>query len=126
MFTMDTAAPAAVAASGILLAVTIAVAATALVALGSVTWSLQRSARLNRLTAGISAAIALVILVGASVIGGSLTRPPAALADEDRAPRSVSRAPIELKLGNTKVGNTNLGNTKLDELKLSGLQLPTL
>ena len=121
MFTMDTAAPAAVAASGILFAVTIAAAATALVALGSVVWSLQRSARLDRLPAGISAAIALVILVGASVIGGSLTRPPAALADEDRAPRSVSRAPIELKLGNIKVGNTNLG-----EVKLSGLQLPTL
>ena len=121
MSTMETAAPAAVAASGIFLAATTAAAATALAARGSVVWSLQRSARLNSLTAGVSAAIALVILVGASVIGGSLTRPPAALADEDRAPRSVSRAPIELKLGNTK-----LGNTKLGELELSGLQLPTL
>lgn len=126
MFTMDTAAPAAVAASGILFAVTIAAAATALVALGSVAWSLQRSARLNRLTAGISAAIALVILVGASVIGGSLTRPPAALADEDRAPRSVSRTPIELKLGNTKLSELKPSELKLSELKLSGLQLPTL
>ena len=121
MFTIDTAAPAAVATSGTLLAVTIAVAATALVALGSVVWSLQRSARLSRLTAGIGATTALVILVGAAVIGGSLTRPPLAFADEDRAPRTVSRAPSELKLSEAKLGNTQLSNTKF-----SGLQLPTI
>lgn len=121
MFTMDTAAPAAVATSGILLAATIAFAATALVALGSVVWSLQRSARLNWLTAGIGATTALVILVGAAVIGGSLTRPPIAFADEDRAPRTVSRGPSELKLSDTKLGYSTVRDAQLD-----GLQLPTI
>ena len=62
-------------------------------------------ARPRRLMVGLGTVTALVILVGAIALGGSLTRSPAA-ADEDRAPRGVGHAPIELRL--------------------SGFQLPTL
>lgn len=106
MFTLHTSVNAASAASGLPLAVTIAVAVTAAVAVGMSVWSLRRGARPHRRTVGICAATALVILVGAVVIGGSLTRPPAASADEDRAPRGLGHAPFELKL--------------------SGFQLPTI
>lgn len=62
--------------------------------------------RLRRLIFGLGTVTALVILVGAIALGGSLTRSPTAAADEDRAPRGVGHAPIELRL--------------------SGLQLPTI
>jgi hypothetical protein len=60
----------------------------------------------NRFVTGARAATALVILVGAMAIGGSLTQPPAAVANEDRAPRGFGIAPVELRL--------------------SGFQLPTI
>ncbi len=106
MFTLNSVVHTAEATSGLPLAVTIAVAVTAVVALGMGVWSLRRGARSNRLTAGLGSATALVILVGALAIGGSLTRPPAASADEDQAPRGVGHAPFELRL--------------------SGFQLPTM
>ena len=58
----------------------------------------------------------LVILICAAVVGGSLTRPPAALADEDRAPRAAAHAPAGLKLA----------GPKLTGLQFTGLQLPTI
>ncbi|GGK87251.1 hypothetical protein GCM10007382_03950 [Salinibacterium xinjiangense] len=63
-------------------------------------------ARPRRLMFGLGTVTALVIIVGAIALGGSLTRSPAAAADEDQAPRGVGHAPIELRL--------------------SGLQLPTI
>ena len=62
--------------------------------------------RPRHIMVGLGTVTALVILVGAIALGGSLTRSPAAAADEDRAPRGVGHAPIELRL--------------------SGFQLPTL
>ncbi|MBC7590476.1 MAG: hypothetical protein H7226_05450 [Salinibacterium sp.] len=106
MFTLYTIVPAVVEATGLPVAVTIAVAVTALAGLGMVVWSLHSSAKLTRLRAVVSASTALVILVGAVAFGGLLTRPPAANADEDHPSRAAAQARFELKL--------------------SGLQLPTL
>ena len=105
MFTLYTAVPAVVVAIGLPVAVTIAFAVTAFAGLGMVVWSLHSSAKLTRLSAVVSASTALVILVGAVAVGGSLTRPPAAIADEDHTSRAAAQAPFELKL--------------------NGLQLPT-
>lgn len=106
MLNPESIVPAIDATNGMPMAVIIAVSITAIVALGMGVWSLRRNARLTRLAGGVSAVIALGILVGALVMGGSLTRPPTAAAVEDQAPRGATTAPIELKL--------------------SGLQLPTL
>jgi hypothetical protein len=106
MFPLSTVATATSAINGVPLAVTIAVAVTALVAVGMMIVGLRRTHRLTGLTAGIGAASVLAILVGALFVGGSLTRPSAANADEDHGTRSVGSAPIEAKL--------------------TGLQLPTL
>ena len=96
-------APATAASSGYPVAVTIAVAATALVAIGMVVVMLRRTMRPTRLTVGISMVSALAVLVGALLVGGSLTQPPTAAAEQDRAPKGV--AVVD---------------------KLEGLQLPTI
>lgn len=106
MFPLSTVAKATNAFDGVPLAVTIALAVTALVAVGIVIVGLRRTHRLTGLAAAIGAASVLAILVGAFFVGGSLTRPSAAHADEDHGTRSVGTAPAEAKL--------------------TGLQLPTL
>ncbi len=72
------AAPAAAAVSGLPLAVMIAVAVTALAAIGMVVVTLRRTMRPTGLTVGISVVSALAVLVGALLVGGSLTQPPTA------------------------------------------------
>ena len=103
------AAPAAATSGGYPVAVTIAVAATALVAIGMVVVMLRRTMRPTGLTVGISVASVLAVLVGALLVGGSITQPPTAAATPgDTAPKGVSvfEKPV--------VEN------------LDGLQLPTL
>lgn len=107
MFPLYTVVPATTVSHGLPVAVTIAVAVTALVAIGMAILALHRNARLTGLRVAIGAASALAILVGALLVGGSLTRPPAAAAsDEDRGVRPVPTVPAETEL--------------------SGFQLPTL
>lgn len=93
-------------ASGLPVAVTIAVAVTAVVALVMLVVTLRRTIRPTKLTVGISVISALAVLIGALLVGGSLTQPSTAAATENPATRTVGTAPIELKL--------------------SGLQLPTI
>lgn len=99
-----TAAPAV--AAGLPVAVTIAVAATAAAALVMLVVMMRRTMRPTKLTVGISVVSALAVLVGALLVGGSLTQSPTAEATENSVPRSVTVPPIELKL--------------------TGLQLPTI
>jgi hypothetical protein len=101
-----TAVPLASATNGLPIAVTIAVAATALAAIGMLVVVLRRSMRLTVLSAGLSAATAAAVLVGALLVGGSLTQSPAAAAGEEPATKGAAQQPIEAKL--------------------TGLQLPTL
>ncbi len=100
------ATPGAIVVNGLPVAVTIAIAATVLVALGLFVVMRRRTMRLTALTVGVSAASAAAILVGSLLVGGSLAQPPAAEADENAGTRGVTQQPIEAKL--------------------TGLQLPTL
>jgi hypothetical protein len=93
-------------AAGLPVAVTIAVAATAAVALVMLVATSRRTARPTKLTVGLSVFSALAVLVGALLVGGSLTQSPTAEATGGDVPRSVTVPPIELKL--------------------TGLQLPTI
>ncbi|MFM9878417.1 MAG: hypothetical protein ACKVOG_11325 [Rhodoglobus sp.] len=93
-------------ASGLPVAVAIAVAVTAVVALVMVAVVLRRTLRPTKLTVGISVISALAVLIGALLVGGSLTQPPTAAATEGLSLRGVAHASIELKL--------------------TGLQLPTI
>lgn len=93
-------------ASGLPAAVTIAVAVTAVVALVILAVMLRRTLRPTKLTVGISVVTALGVLIGALLVGGSLTQPSTAAATENAPARGVADAPIELKL--------------------TGLQLPTI
>jgi ABC-type nickel/cobalt efflux system permease component RcnA len=106
MIAVFSVAPAATALDGLPIALTIAFAATALVAIGMAVVVLRRKTRLTGLTAGLSVASAATIIVGALLVGGSLTQPPAAAANENPASRGAAQQPIEAKL--------------------TGLQLPTL
>lgn len=99
-------APAANAIDGLPVAVTIAIAVTALVAIGMLVVVLRRTMRLTGLTVGISVASAAAILVSALLVGGSLTQPPTAAANENSGSKGATQQPIEAKL--------------------TGLQLPTL
>jgi formate-dependent nitrite reductase membrane component NrfD len=92
--------------TGMPVAVTIAVAVTAAVALVMLAAMLRRTLRPTRLTVGISVISALAVLVGALLVGGSLTQPPTAAATEGSTSRAQAYPPIELKL--------------------TGLQLPTI
>lgn len=62
-------------------AVTIVVAVVAVASIAAVVVMLRRSMRLTGVTVGVSAAAAIAIVVGALFVGGSLTQPPAAVAD---------------------------------------------
>lgn len=104
MFPLLAAVPPAETSTGLLLAVTIALSATALVAIGFSLAALRRRMKLSRVAVSIGGAIALLVLVGSLLVGGSLTRPPTAVADG--APRGQATAPFEAKL--------------------TGFQLPTL
>ncbi len=79
---MLTALPQAGADSGLLIAIAIALVATAAVAVGMAGVAGIRRSRLSRTAIGIGAGSGLALLVGALLVGGTLTRPPAAVADE--------------------------------------------
>jgi hypothetical protein len=100
------ATPMAPTPNGLLLAVTIAVTVTAVVAIGMLVVALRRRMRLTPLAGGLSGAAAAAVLVGALLVGGSLTQSPAAVAGGDTVSKGVAQQPIEAKL--------------------TGLQLPTL
>ena len=70
-------------------AVTMVVAVVALASIAAVVLLLRRSTRLTGLTVGVSAGAAIVIVVGALFVGGSLTQPPAAVADSPPSRASV-------------------------------------
>lgn len=109
MSPMPTAAPQAGVDESLLIAVAVALAVTALVAVGMVVGRL-RAAGSPRLTVGIGAGSALALLAGALLVGallagGMLTRPPAAVAD---------------------VGTTVKGVGVAQKVDLENFQLPTL
>ena len=93
-------------ATGLPVTATIAVAVTALAAILMLAIVMRRPLRTTKLIVGVSVASALAIVVGALLVGGSLTQPPTAAASEERMPRATGTASIELKL--------------------TGIQLPTL
>jgi hypothetical protein len=104
MIPLLTAAPQAETTIGPLIAVTIALTVTALAAIGLAVVALRRRVRLSRLAVGIAGGTALAILVSALLVGGSLTRPSAAVADE----------------------NGGRGQSEPVDAKFENLQLPTL
>lgn len=63
------------------IAVTIIVAVVAMASIAAIVVVLRRTMRLTGLTVGVSAGVAIAIVVGALFVGGSLTQPPAAVAD---------------------------------------------
>ena len=71
------------------IAVTMVVALVALASIAAVVLLLRRTTRLTGLIVGVSAAAAIAIVVGALFVGGSLTQPPAAVADAPPARASV-------------------------------------
>ncbi len=93
-------------ATDVPVAVALAVMVTVVVAIAMVAVMLRRTVRPAGLTLGVSAASAMAVLIGALLVGGSLTQPPTAAATETSTPRGS---------GNPSV-----------ELKLTGLQLPTI
>ena len=70
-------------------AVTVIVAVVALASIAAVVLLLRRTTRLTGLTVGVSAGAAIAIVVGALFVGGSLTQPPAAVADAPPARASI-------------------------------------
>lgn len=95
-------APTTVTSSGFPVAVTIAVAVTALVAIGMVVVMLYRTMRPTRLTVGISLVSAVAVLIGALLVGGSLTQPPTAAAGQDRAPKGYA-VPADPRFGDVQL-----------------------
>ncbi len=71
------------------IAVTMIVALVALASIAAVVLLLRRTARLTGLTVGVGAGAAVAIVVGALFVGGSLTQPPAAVADTPPTRSSV-------------------------------------
>lgn len=110
MSPMPTATPQAGVDESLLVAVAVALAVTALVAVGMGVVGRLRAAGSPRLTVGIGAGSALALLAGALLVGallagGMLTRPPAAVAD---------------------VGTTVKGVGVAQKVDLENFQLPTL
>lgn len=98
MFPMLTAIPQAGADNGLPIAIAVALAATALAAIGMTVVAKLRHARLTRTVIGIGAGSALALLVGALIVGGALTRPPAAVADDEPAGKAPGQGPVETKI----------------------------
>jgi hypothetical protein len=71
------------------LAVTMAVAIVAVAAIAAVVVLLRRTMRLTGLTVGVGVGAAIAIVAGALLVGGSLTQPPAAVADAPPGRASV-------------------------------------
>jgi len=94
---LNTVVPATDAVSGLVLAVTIALAVTAFAALCMAFAQFVRT-RVNGSLAVIASAGVLAVLVGSVVVGGALTRPPAAAADEDRGSPSQVDSPAGVQL----------------------------
>ncbi len=78
-------------------AVALAIAVTAVVALVMLGVVLRRSVRPTGLTIGVSAVGMIAVLIGALLVGGSLTQLPTAAA-ADGAARGAGSPSIELKL----------------------------
>lgn len=108
MFSMLTAAPQAGADNGLPTAVAIALAVTALVAVGMTVAAKLKHVRVSRTVIRIGAGSILAVLVGALFVGGALTRPPAAAADNEATVKLTGHGPVEVKTD------------------LEGFQLPTL
>lgn len=87
--------------------IVVAIAVLAIAATVAVLVILHRSRRLSGLAVGVSAAVAVAILAGAVLVGGSLAPEPVAAASFDRP---VSQVPVK------PVGDP----------ALVGVQLPTL
>ncbi len=98
MFTMLTAIPQAGADDGLLIALAVASAATALAAIGMTVVTKLRHARVNRTMVGIGAGFALALVVGGLIVGGTLTRPPAAAADGESVGKVPGHGPVEIKV----------------------------
>ena len=108
MSPMLTAAPQAVADNGLPIALALALAVTAVVAIGMAVAAKLKRVRPSRIVVSIAAGSALAVLVCALLVGGALTRPPAAVADESGT-KTFGVAPAAVKV-----------------IPAEGLQLPTL
>ena len=98
MFTMLTAVAQAGADDGLLIALAVASAATALAAIGMTVAAKLRHARVNRTMVGIGAGFTLALVVGGLIVGGALTRPPAAAADGESVGKVPGHGPVEIKI----------------------------
>ena len=79
-------APATVTGAGIPLAATIAVAVTALVAIGMLIVGLRRTMRPTGRTVWFSVGVVVLVTVGSLLVGGSLAQPPAAEPEQLQLP----------------------------------------
>ncbi|HWR84695.1 MAG TPA: hypothetical protein VN200_01745 [Rhodoglobus sp.] len=77
-------------------AIAVALAVTALIAVGMAVISSLRTKRASRRAVIIGAGATLAILVGALSVGGALTRPPAAAADEISTRGAVGIVKVDL------------------------------
>lgn len=96
MSPMLTALPQAGADNGLPIAVAVALAVTALVAIGMAVAAKLRHTRFSPTAVGIGAGAGLAILVGALLVGGALTRPSTAVADENTAGKSSGSAAVKI------------------------------
>ena len=89
------------------LAVTIIVAVVAVAAIAVVVVVLRRTMRLTGVTVGVSAGVAIAIVVGALLVGGSLTQPPAAVAGDaiGRASADVVDPAVMIELPTLDLGD---------------------
>lgn len=98
MFPMLTVVPPTGADNGLPTAVAIALAVTALVAVGMVVAAKLTHARPSRTVAGIGVGSTLAVLVGVLLVGGALTRPPAAVAGDEVSGKLTGHGPVEVKV----------------------------
>ena len=87
----------AAADGGLALAVIIAVAVTALLAVGMIVMIVRHVIHTTHRTVGISVVSAIAVLVGALLVGGSLAHLPTAVAGET-APKGSADAPLKTSL----------------------------
>ena len=96
MSPMLTAIPQAGADNGLPIAVAVALAVTALVAIGMAVAAKLRRTRFSPAVVGIGAGTGLAILVGALLVGGALTRPSTAAADENAPGKTVGSEAVKI------------------------------
>lgn len=83
------AVPAAPMPSGLPVALTIAIAVTALVAIGFLVVDLRRSGRLNRITGSLTALGGLGVLAGALMVGSAFSFANPALSEQGDTPAAI-------------------------------------